>query len=262
MPKLGLGLDLATRALGNLIPWTPKYISTQFWYDPSDAGTITTSGSTVTQVIDKSGNGYTLSVITAGKFGPTIGTRKLNGLNVFEYGIIDPNNQILENSSFSYDQAANPLSLAMIFRSDAEVVATQDFFFAGTENTTTRLAVRKTTLDAVQMLGTGTTIGTANGIAPDNVDFILVAKWNSTNSQLRLNGSLLNSGNIGTTPFSSINLGANEAEASGVEGYIAEVIAFSDSSQQERIEGYLAWKWGLVGNLPNGHSYKASVPYV
>jgi hypothetical protein len=242
--------------------WTPKQIPTVFWYDPSDAATITTSGASITQVTDKSGNGYTLSVITAGKIAPTIGTRTLNGLNVFEYALPDPNNQVLENNSFTYNQVSTPLNIAMIFRTDAEVVATQDFFFSGTEDAVNRLAVRKTQLNAVQMLGAGTAVVTPNGTAPDNQDFILVTKWNSTLSQLRLNGSLLSSGNIGTTNFSSINLGASEGEASSIEGYIAEVISFADSTQQERVEGYMAWKWGLVANLPVGHPYKNQPPLI
>jgi len=241
--------------------WTPQQIPTVFWYDPSDSATITTSGLTVTQVTDKSGNSHTLTVTTVGKIGPTIGTRKLNGLNVFEYALPDPNNQVLENNSFTYNQSATPLNIAMIFRTDVETVATQDFFFSGTENTGVRLAIRKTTLDALQMLGTST-IGTANGTVPDNLDFILVTKWNAANSQLRLNGTLLNSGNIGTTSFSSINLGANEAESSSIEGYLAEVVAFADNSQQTVVEGYLAWKWGLVANLPAGHPYKNSPPII
>lgn len=242
--------------------WSPIQIPTVFWYDPSDAATITTSGSTVTQVTDKSGNSHTLTVTTVGKIGPTIGTRKLNGLNVFEYALQDPNNQVLENNSFTYNQVANPLNIAMIFRTDVETIATQDFFFSGTEDAVNRLAIRKTQLNSVQMLGTGTAIVTANGVAPDNQDFILVTKFNSTTSQLRLNGSLLVSGNIGTTNFSSINLGASEGESSSIEGYIAEVVSFSDNSQQQIVEGYLAWKWGLVAKLPVGHPYKNQPPLI
>ena len=201
-------------------------------------------------------------MITAGKTGPTIGTRELNGLNVFEYALPDPNNQILENDIFSYDQQNNPLNIAMIFRSDSETVSTQDFLFAGSEDAFNRVAIRKTTTDSIQMLGTGAAIVTSDGIAPDNADFILVTKWNYTNSQLRLNGSLLNSGSIGTAAFASINLGASEGETNSIEGYIAEVIAFSDETQQEKIEGYLAWKWGLVNNLPLTHTYKSNPPSI
>ena len=43
------------------------------------------------------------------------------------------------------------------------------------------------------------------------------------------------------------------------KGHIAEVIAYSESpttSESEKIEGYLAHKWGLTEALPNSHPYK------
>ena len=54
------------------------------WYDASDTGTITVSGTAVTQWNDKSGNGYNLTQGTAGKR-PLSGTRTQNGKNAIEY---------------------------------------------------------------------------------------------------------------------------------------------------------------------------------
>jgi len=48
-----------------------------------------------------------------------------------------------------------------------------------------------------------------------------------------------------------------------MDGWIAEAI-FTDSKQsstdRQKIEGYLAWKWGLTGNLDASHPYKSSAP--
>jgi hypothetical protein len=43
---------------------------------------------------------------------------------------------------------------------------------------------------------------------------------------------------------------------------MSEVIAVSNATTTNRqlIEGYLAWKWGLVANLPADHPYKNSAP--
>jgi hypothetical protein len=38
------------------------------------------------------------------------------------------------------------------------------------------------------------------------------------------------------------------------------MIGFSDNTNQEIVEGYLAWKWNLTGNLPSGHPYKNTAP--
>ena len=240
--------------------WNPSEIPTVFWYDPSDASTITTSGSTVTQVTDKSGNGYTLSVTTAGKTGPTIGTRTLNGLNIFEYAPTIPNNQILENNSFSYNQATTPLNIMMIVRCDNEAISDQDFLLSGTESTTTRIAVRRTSDDRMQIFSGTSSIQTSSGSANEGVDLLVNSRVNSTTSQIRIDGTTLASGDVGTISFSSLNIGGNENEDQGVEGYIAETVAFADNSKTEIMEGYLAWKWGLVANLPAGHPYKNNRP--
>jgi hypothetical protein len=47
------------------------------------------------------------------------------------------------------------------------------------------------------------------------------------------------------------------------DGAIMEVvITQTDNSvaTRQKIEGYLAWKWGLEGNLPSGHPYKNAAP--
>jgi hypothetical protein len=46
-------------------------------------------------------------------------------------------------------------------------------------------------------------------------------------------------------------------------GDIAEVLLYSTKPtpyEQSLIEGYLAWKWGLVSKLPSGHPYKSAPP--
>ena len=240
--------------------WNPYQMASVFWYDPSDSSTITTSGSTVTQVTDKSGNGYNLSVATAGFSGPTIGNRKLNGLNVFEYAT-PSNSQVLENNSFTYNQSTTPLNIMLVVRCDNEGLTEQDFIFSGTESTasnSTRIALRRLDNNSLQILSS-TLLGTAT-ILTEGTDFLINARFNATNSEIRVNGATEATGDIGTTQFSSLNIGANEAETQSIEGYIAEIIGFADNSKTETVEGYLAWKWGLVNKLPSNHPYKQTRP--
>ena len=45
-------------------------------------------------------------------------------------------------------------------------------------------------------------------------------------------------------------------------GLVGEVISFGTKlpdATRQKVEGYLAHKWGLVGNLPSNHPYKQSV---
>ena len=45
-------------------------------------------------------------------------------------------------------------------------------------------------------------------------------------------------------------------------GYSAEIIIAQnlDTTNRQKLEGYLAWKWGLASNLPGDHPYKNSAP--
>jgi hypothetical protein len=49
----------------------------------------------------------------------------------------------------------------------------------------------------------------------------------------------------------------------GLVGFISEVVFYHEVLPLARIqlmEGYLAWKWGLVSNLPSNHPYKNAKP--
>ena len=45
-----------------------------------------------------------------------------------------------------------------------------------------------------------------------------------------------------------------------LEGQFCEFIATDNLSDREKIEGYLAHKWGIESKLPAGHTYKTSAP--
>ena len=240
--------------------WTPTEISTIFWYDAADASTITASGNQVTQMLDKSGNNWTLAPITANKIGPDTGTRTLNGLNVLEFSkTTTPTNQILENNSFIQ---AQPFFIAMVLRLDSDALNDQDFLFSGTETLNPRIAVRRTTSDSLQLFTQAGSVGTSNGSAVEGNDYLALFYFNSTSSTIRLNGALANTGSIANNSFTSLNIGGNLYEDQSLNGFIAEVIAFTDPNDQLLIEGYLAHKWGLISNLPSNHLYKNKIPSI
>jgi len=235
--------------------WNPEKISTAFWYDASDSSTITSSGSEATQVLDKSGNSHTLTV-KSGQSGPFTGTRTLNGLNVLEW----TGNNCLENTSFTYNQSTTPLNIAIVILADEST--TQHFILAGTTTTTagTRMSTRVTVGDVWDVLGGSNTGVNQRMLTGPTVigdqPYIILPKYNGASSAWRINGTQTNTGNIGTNSYTTLQVGHNEVEKFDLDGYIAEMVAFSDNTQQEIVEGYLAWKWGLVSNLPSGHPYK------
>lgn len=239
--------------------WRPSDISTVFWYDAADTATITATGNQITQMLDKSGNGVTLAPITAGKIGPNTGTRTLNRFNVLEYGKTGvPTDQILENDSFSQ---AQPFCVAGIVGFDNEALADQDFLFSGTETVSPRIAARRTSGDSFQILSDAGVVQTPSGSVTEGNNFIASFYFNSTASTIRLNGTPSGGpGSIANNSFTSLNIGGNFKEDQSLDGFIAELVAFADPNNQELVEGYLAWKWGLRGNLPAAHPYKNSAP--
>jgi hypothetical protein len=50
-----------------------------------------------------------------------------------------------------------------------------------------------------------------------------------------------------------------------LNGFISEMVATSallSTADRQRLEGYLAWKWGLQANLPAGHPFRNNPPTV
>jgi len=68
--------------IGSVI--NPLTLSPAIWIDFADASTVSLSGSNITQVTDKSGNGKTLTQGTAGRR-PTYATASQNGLNTASF---------------------------------------------------------------------------------------------------------------------------------------------------------------------------------
>jgi hypothetical protein len=95
----------------------------------------------------------------------------------------------------------------------------------------------------------------------------------STTMFSRVNGSadLTLSLNLPVSSTVPLILGARNSSVPNnnpFNGSVNEILLFTSSittSQCQQIEGYLAWKWGLVNNLPNGHPFKtppiAPFPY-
>ncbi|MDC3319935.1 hypothetical protein OAV61_09255, partial [Flavobacteriaceae bacterium] len=88
---------------------------------------------------------------------------------------------------------------------------------------------------------------------------------NGTNSQKIWVNGLFETENTGAvTPFTSnaITIGS-DAAGNSFDGMVAEVIIVESSvsdNDRQKIEGYLAHKWGLAANLPADHPYKDAAP--
>jgi hypothetical protein len=95
---------------------------------------------------------------------------------------------------------------------------------------------------------------------------IWTAVASSSSLSANINGSTINTVSISTNPYNAnvYNIGTTSETGTtplGWNGFIAEEIIYSgtlNNSQIQQVEGYLAWKWGLVANLPLSHPYKTA----
>ena len=104
---------------------------------------------------------------------------------------------------------------------------------------------------------------------PPNQPTILSAWYDGNKQYSNVNGSFSikenhRGGNFNINVFSvgkQPNMG--DIGASQYDGEIAEILVYKSNLSKEdhqKVEGYLAWKWGIQGNLPANHTFKNAAP--
>jgi len=92
---------------------------------------------------------------------------------------------------------------------------------------------------------------------------------NSTTAVLYVNGSILATNTLSYTPglATGFRIGKRSDSLGGsaynLYGNICEIIVYSvvlTTDQRQKVEGYLASKWGLTSSLPSTHTYKLYEP--
>ena len=93
--------------------------------------------------------------------------------------------------------------------------------------------------------------GTEIGFASDGSSYTTFATTRTT-----LRGTGPNYFTLGRQPAVS------PVSTAGIIGEVIVVVGVITSDEKAKLEGYLAWKWGLEGDLPIGHTYKSAAPTV
>jgi hypothetical protein len=264
--KLGCGLGLQyPRGLisgGGNVNWTPSDITTTLWLDSSDSSTITESGGAVSTWSDKSGGGYDASQ-TIGSDQPLTGIELINGLNTIKF---DGINDTLRTST-------NPFGASI---SDAFVIAvtklkgfTQSGLFELSSPSLWRPHAPWD--DGKVYFDVNNTVAgrvvTPNAIIADEEIWMAGFYCSVTESiqTIYKNGNVSASNNTGHSISVSGNVSIGSSAQFRQEGLIGEFIAIKGTvsvEERQKIEGYLAWKWGLQESLPIGHPYKNNAPTI
>lgn len=260
--------------------WTPAEITTTLWLDANDASTITQSGGVVSEWRDKSGNARHVTQGTSGQQ-PSYQATGFNGSPTIDFDGTD-------------DRMALPTSIALAESNSF------DIFIAMAPNTTGRDTTwgagtlsRMPGSEAAGSFFIGynsagrlvchhhlTSGNNANGnIKSPSSSFTstsrLIAHYRYDSAggaavidrwAMRINGGseLTKSSSSTSTGWGTQNnVGSTGGSSSNHRGLISEIIitpSTISSANRERVEGYLAHKWGLTADLPSGHPYKTTAP--
>jgi hypothetical protein len=240
---------------GVIVPWTPADVATNAWHDASDESTVTELAGYVLQIDDKLGNPNRYLDQTVGSRQPAY-TNTLNGLRVITFDGIDDrlgNTMGMDTYDWYFAVVAKPTLVSSRFDSlycwagngnDWQIDAQSDTQFNGRFNE----------------VGGGSTLGFGQTNVTEwaiwGVENLL-----GTGRKTVFNGADQNSGSASTWDLTSIALrwAGNRAADNDLGCEIAESV-FVPIEYREKTEGYLAWKWGLVGSLPSDHPWKNVKP--
>jgi hypothetical protein len=233
--------------------WTPSDLGASLlgWFDVHDAPTVIITGSGVSQWVNKAaGSTFTL----------TQGTDSLRPGYVTDIiGFSSTQNLVAGSPPVAYDFifAGRPLAnsdwRSLFLSSDGGTTENTVLL----ENATGRIGAYQSDFRPAGSL-----------TWPDNTDGFCYAQVSSAGPiTISRDGGTLASTGIGhaSVPIQGWGgAGSYGAHTYGQAwGWVYEIVFVpynaSDDTRQ-KLEGYVAWKWGLQGLLPSGHPYKAAAP--
>ncbi|MDB4497657.1 hypothetical protein N9254_09325, partial [Flavobacteriaceae bacterium] len=226
------------------------------WLDANDAASITIDNYyTADEWRDKSGNERHVSNQVGD---PKTGVRTINGLNV-----IDFTSSRMATSSIASWLNNTSYTIIAVTQFDNNTQA-----FMGTEGGGNNQIMYHGYMGSNWTLGQ---FGGGNGTSwstslSSTTPVLSVTTAAHPTFEAWINGTSLGINTASSTQLSAtgpFNIGRPESDGGWgyYDGTIAEIIIISDeitSVKRQKIEGYLAHKWGLEGNLPSNHPYATS----
>jgi hypothetical protein len=245
--------------------WTPEEITTSLWLDADDASTITLADGKVERWYDKSGNDRTLFQFSS-SYQPIVTAAGQSGLDVVTFDGSD-----FMETGVNFPETGDA-EFSMFWVHKKTSANNGSVFGWGLNNT----------LQACGFYDSGSVAGIAyaNGntykcdvptTGETNVwAYVKSAGAIDTTSTLTKDGA-----DAGTTGHSTstpniasglFRLGQWGAYTSArLIGSIAELVICQSNlseSVRQKVEGYLAHKWGLADSLPADHPYKSAAPTI
>lgn len=265
----GLLSSVAAIAPGAAAAWTPASLSTlpAIWFDAQDGATITQSGGNVSQVSDKSGNALHATQAT-GANQPAYSSTGFDGSRAgITHTAANAHYFLLPSLAGTGWTAAEVFYVA---KRNADPPATQigagPLLVAGTQADVP--AEVEPFTDSNIYIATFSTVRKSVGnptpsLASSRIINIQSASgaWTYVIDTTQHFTTATNTVGLPSTPrVGYATFGGNDYYFDGVWGELLVVPAILSTPDREKVEGYLAHRWGLAGNLPGGHTYKSAPP--
>jgi hypothetical protein len=243
-------------------PWDPSQLATlEAWYD-ADAITGVSNGSDIGTWTDSSGNGY-----TASSFGGAIYTaNSQNGLPAIVYD--GTSNARIYVTNTNMVSGASDMWMYMVGDTDPSPTP-QPVTISRTSTGDTLVAFHFRSSNDLWFRYNGSSLAntTASGYATSGWKITGMRTESSTlygyqdgDSLSLVNPSITNP--LPTQTAAALMLGGRLGNVSDTIGEVLIGVGVLSDSDREKVDGYLAHKWGLTANLPVSHPYKSSAPTV
>jgi hypothetical protein len=269
--------------------WLDGADSTTMFQNTAGTTPITADGQTIAAWRDKSANGYLFIQPTTGNQ-PVYKTGIQNGSSITRWNGTSTGLQSSTTLPF-YTSASSGGSFFFVFMVTSN--NTQRFLMTYQNQTSGTFCVSESEIGCPTGNSDAGNFGIHQGCGKANVALNQI----TTNTYVMMNLNLLSSGTApaNTTIFKNGTSAAMTAQNGGfysgttypsannarnlnigyrvpvgtfsidcwLAGDIAEIVWYQtplSSAQQQQVEGYLAWKWGLQAQLPATHPFYATVP--
>jgi hypothetical protein len=287
-----MSLLIDTSFLWNETVWNPSMISTALWLDANDSATVIQSGGAVTSWRDKSGNGRNATADGNPTYSAT-------GMSTSKPAVQLDGTGDGFVSSITGIGSFNALDVYMVTQTTTAAAAdTNSGVFWGYGNTsaaggsypansglffsstTGALSGETLTVGAETVAAIVGRLGSSTYTRAANTAQILNSRYSTSGTSALLNGSVITLDLLNQITTTTNTAPSSVAYTFDSNFYIgtfrnattlvyspaikfAEIVVSStllSTLDRQKLEGYLAHKWGLGANLPNDHPYKTVGP--
>jgi hypothetical protein len=247
-----------TKAEVEIYPWNVMAVpGVELWLDSNDSTTIELNGEKVISWNDKSGNENNASQLSDA-LRPSYGQDANGSYVIFTSSSTNSSTgESLDADNFFTLSGIEGKTLFFVINYDGSPssflfgseLATRSYIFIGASSYAISLdglaGDRGSWWYNGDLVAIGGNIGAAGHISIGSTTLHVVKYSNSYPS------------------YNFTRLGSYVDNKGGFGGKVREIISFNsyvETSDLQRIEGYLAHKWNLAAELPNDHTYKNSAP--